>query len=223
LTRIGRSVLRLLPLLPCHAPSLAGLLMGGSGGVGSRLLRLVSLVASYSTIQRLVSVSECIFFVIPSSPVAKLLSILCTPLFFSPHSASDLMASHNKDAAAHKAEEAKGFGQQKAGEAHKASKDAAGTTQQKAHEAAGAAGDKANQAKQTASNAAGATHEKTGLAGGVAGEKWEQTKQASADAGQAASDKAVAAKDGASGVLQQAGDALGNAVKTVKDAVTPNK
>ena len=57
----------------------------------------------------------------------------------------------------------------------------------------------------------------------MAGEKWEQTKQASADAAQVASDKAVETKDGAAGLLQQAGNALGNAVQSVKDAVTPKQ
>jgi hypothetical protein len=128
------------------------------------------------------------------------------------------------DSAAQKADETKGFGQQKAGDAQQATKvsdlsvtflvacmdwfrvsswhwelwvleqDAAGATQGKAQQAQGAAGDKANQAKQASSDAAGA-----------------------------AQDKAGQAKDGAGNALQQAQQAAGDAFNKAKDAVTPNK
>lgn len=94
---------------------------------------------------------------------------------------------------------------------------AAGATQDKAKEVAGAAGDKANQASDVAGQkwedtkqaTAGTTQDKANEAGNVAGEKWEQTKLASSDAAQA--------KDGAGSLLQQAGDALGHAYRSVKE------
>nr|PNR28228.1 hypothetical protein PHYPA_028820 [Physcomitrium patens] len=68
----------------------------------------------------------------------------------------------------------------------------------------------------------------------AAAQKSEETKGAAQDftgpaqqkageAGGFAQDKGIQAKDGVSGVVKQAGDAIGNAAQSVADTVNPNK
>ena len=74
------------------------------------------------------------------------------------------------------------------------------------------------QTKQT-----GVTQEKANQASNVAGRSGEQTKRASSDAAQAALDKAGQARESASGLMQQVGDAANNAYEKIKATVTPNQ
>lgn len=49
------------------------------------------------------------------------------------------------------------------------------------------------------------------------------TQQKASETGAFAQDKGIQAKEGAGSMLQQTGDAIGNAAKSVADTVNPNK
>jgi hypothetical protein len=68
-----------------------------------------------------------------------------------------------------------------------------------------AAAQKSEETKGTAQDFTGASQQKAGEAGGFA------------------QDKGIQAKDGVSGMVKQAGDAIGNAAQSVADTVNPNK
>lgn len=82
------------------------------------------------------------------------------------------------------------------------SQDALGRTQGMAHEEVSVAGDKANQMSS------------------IGEERLEQAKQAVSEAAEISSNQTVNAMDVAGSILQQAGSALENVAKNLKDAVT---
>ena len=49
------------------------------------------------------------------------------------------------------------------------------------------------------------------------------TQQKASEAGAFAQDKGIQVKEGSANMLQQAGDAIGNAAKSVANTVNPNK